>query len=112
MSSLKLKNFAFTKHVAPERNGARVLGFVGFTLICEGHEFTYSDLKVRVNTSGEHTLCAPSRRYKNRDGEWRTSSAYRFDDPTYAALRDAIYATPAVISALGEHVEEEIEVYA
>ena len=108
MSKIKLKNFTFAKHVAPERNGARVLGFVGFTLVTEGHEFTYSDLKVRVNTSGEHTLCAPSRRYKNRDGEWRTSSAYRFDDATYAALVDAIYASKKVVAALGERSEIEI----
>lgn len=103
---LKLKNFTFAKHVAPERSGGRVLGFASFTLVSGVHEFTYSDLKVRVNTSGEHTLCAPSRRYKNRNDEWRTSSAYRFDDTTYALLRDVIYATPQVGKALDERSDE------
>ncbi len=108
MSKIKLKNFTFAKHVATDRNGARVLGFVGFTLVTDGHEFTYADLKVRVNVAGKHTLCAPSHRYKNHDGEWRTSSAYRFDDATYTALVDAIYASKKVVAALGERSGIEI----
>lgn len=101
----KIKNFSFRKHVAEDRNGARILGFASLTIVEDsGREYTFSDLKVRVNARGEHTLCAPSRRYKNRDGEWRTSSAYRFDDSTYAALRDAIYASADVVAALGERV--------
>jgi len=105
MSDLKLRDFVFTKYINREGNGARILGYVHFTLVLEGSEFTYSNLKVRVNTRGEHTLCPPGRRYKNRNGEWRTSSAYRFDDATYTALRDAIYAIPQVVGALGEHDE-------
>lgn len=111
-TTLKLKKFAFTKHVAQDSNGARILGYVGFTLVIGGHEFTFSNLKVRVNTRGEHTLCAPGRRYKNSDGEPRTSSAFRFDDATYNALRDAIFASPEIVAALGERSSGELKLTA
>ena len=98
----KLKSYSFRKFVKNEQSGAQVIGFVSLTLVVGQHEFTFSDLKVRVNVAGEHHLIAPGRKYKNSEGEWRTASAYKFDDATYAALRKFVYAREEILAACVE----------
>jgi hypothetical protein len=107
--SMKIKNFAFRKHVSRRNSGAITLGWCSFDIVVDessGASVSLRDLAVRVNARGEHTLCAPSRPYKNRQGEHRSSSAYRFDDSTYGALRDAIFATGPVLDALRDAAGE------
>ena len=135
---VKIKNFAFRKYVGPVApNGARTVGFADLTLVLDPVEIepvlnpgiritaaafkeaqrsgsqTVSielrDIKCRVNARGEHTLCAPSRRYTNAKGETRTRSAFKFDESTYGALRDAIFASKDVVSALGERAPSAAE---
>jgi len=106
-----IKKFSFTKWISEiEGSGARVLGFCEMTVCVDGLEFTFSDLKVRVNQKGEHHLCAPSRRYKNSEGAWRTSSAYKFDNSTYAALRSFVYGRDEVKVAIDEAADLEKEI--
>lgn len=101
--SVKIKNFAFRKYVGKTApNGARTVGFADLTLVLDTVEVELRDIKCRVNARGEHTLCAPSRRYTNAKGETRTRSAFKFDDSTYGALVAAIFANADVVRALGE----------
>lgn len=104
---VQIKNFAFRKYVSPaSASGARTVGFADLTLVLDTVEIELRDIKCRVNARGEHTLCAPSRRYSNAQGETRTRSAFKFDESTYGALRDAIFASEQVVSALGESVPD------
>ena len=102
MSNVKIKNFSFRAYVDDNvaDSGARTIGWCDLTFVLGGTEIEIRDLKLRVNSRGEHTLCAPSRRYKNAAGQTRTRSAYKFDDETYSLLVDSIFQFDAVVAAL------------
>lgn len=99
--NVKIEDFSFRAYAGKvAASGARTIGWCDFTFVLEDTEIGVRDLKLRVNAKGEHTLCAPSRRYKNADGEPRTRSAYKFDDGTYGILVDAIFQSDDVVAAL------------
>lgn len=102
MSSATIQNFQFRPFAGEvSASGARTIGWVDLTFVLGETEIEIRDLKCRVNARGEHTLCAPSRRYKNDAGQTRTRSAYKFDNETYSLLVDAIFQSDAVVAALG-----------
>jgi hypothetical protein len=102
MSNATIKDFAFRPYAGEvAASGARTIGWADLTFVLGSTEIEIRDLKLRVNARGAHTLCAPSRRYKNSDGETRTRSAYKFDDETYGLLVDAIFQADDVVVALG-----------
>ena len=101
MSNATIKNFAFRPYAGEvAASGARTIGWVDLTFVLGSTEIEVRDLKVRVNARGNHTLCAPSRRYTNAQGQTRTRSAYKFDDETYGLLVDAIFQSDDVVAAL------------
>jgi hypothetical protein len=110
MSNAKIQNFSFRPFAGDvAASGARTIGWVDLTFVLGSTEIEIRDLKCRVNARGAHTLCAPSRRYKNSDGETRTRSAYKFDDETYGLLVDAIFQSDDVVAALGASPSEKDE---
>lgn len=102
MSNATIQNFQFRPFAGEvAASGARTIGWCDLTFVLGSTEIEIRDLKLRVNAAGKHTLCAPSRRYKNAQGADRTRSAYKFDDETYGLLVDAIFQSDAVVAALG-----------
>jgi hypothetical protein len=99
--NVQIKDFSFRAYAGEvTASGSRTIGWCDLTFVLEDTEIEVRDLKLRVNASGKHTLCAPSRRYKNAQGETRTRSAYKFDDGTYGTLVDAIFQSDDVVAAL------------
>ena len=107
-SNVKIESFSFRAYAGEvTASGSRTIGWCDFTFVLGDTELEVRDLKLGVNAAGKHTLCAPSRRYKNAKGETRTRSAYKFDDGTYGTLVDAIFQSEDVVAALAIAPEQK-----
>ena len=108
--SKKIKNLTFRKSIHQSSTGARTLGYVDLTVLDgDGDETEYRDLKVRVNFKSVNTLCAPGRKFTNKDGKEMNRSAYKFGDELYAKLVNAIFRLPPVIAAKEESEPKQLE---
>lgn len=103
--SISVSDVVFHQHIAPKPGGSCFLGFIQ-----KGKLHFQSDdgatctmdlkLEVRKNREGKLSLAAPGTpTWTNRQGETVYPRAYRFDDHTYAALKQAVAQLPAVQAA-------------
>ncbi len=110
--SRSMKNFEFKKSIGKLfPTGTQTFGFCDLTIVdSDGNEFEFRDLRVKVNSKGEHTLCAPARPWTDKDGNKRYRSAYRFSESLYSALVDVIFKTKQVLAAITEARASQQEV--